>query len=446
MFKKIYLTILSILLILTIKTSYADDTFTNPMIVKVENGQIVVNQGFYESIGNNQIFTVKRGNNTIGKIRVKELYEHYCICEPLDNITITSISQGDSAIPEAKNTKNNNTLSNTNNNSIKNTINESISKEEKKLSERELAKQKREEEKALREAKKLEEKQKKEAEEAEKNRLAEIEAKKQAIQDEYIEKLADCTRTVSFNKKTGQKHLGIPSKILYGLTLYNFADNYITMSKNISKYGGRHMLGRRLTYLPDTMGTAIKRWQNDDQRSYKLTQKYYGTEIEIIFFTPELIRAQSRMLALGDDAYNDEQQVNAIADGMIQQNEIDQYAVFQVTITNDQNSADSLQLAPFKWKMVIITDTNEEVKAIKYDEALDKTLGPGQTVTGNIYFPLTDSMGNKLGMGNTRVRFQSILDKKLDIKWSDKKGRPDTSKNKSKNKNKNKNKSKNTNK
>ncbi len=434
MFKKIYLAMLSILLILvTINTTYADDTFTNPMIVKVENGQIVVNQGFYENIGNNQIFTVKHGNDTIGKIRVKELYEHYCICEPLDNITITSISKGDSAIPESKSTKNN-TLNSTNNDSIKNTVNNSISKEEKKLSERELAKQKREEEKTLREAKKLEEKQKKEAEEAEKNRLAEIEEKKQAIQDEYIEKLADCTRTVSFSKKTGHKHLGIPSKILYGLTLYNFVDNYITMSKNISKYGGRHMLGRRLTYLPETMGTAIKRWQNDDQRSYKLTQQYYGTEIEIVFFTPELIRSQARMLALGDDAYDDEQQINAIADGMIQQNEIDQYAVFQVTITNDQTSADSLQLAPFKWKMVIITDTNEEVKAIKYDEALDKTLGPGQTVTGNIYFPLTDSMGNKLGMNNTRVRFQSILDKKLDIKWSDKKGRPDTSKTKNKNK------------
>lgn len=419
MFKKITLAMLSIFLILLTNIGYAEDLLSNPMVVKTENGQIVVNQGFYENIGNNQIFTVKHGNKVIGKIKVKELYEHYCICEPIDNISVNEISKGDSAIPEAKSTTNNNAFSNTNNNTIKNTVNNSISNEEKKLSERELAKQKREEEKALREAKKLEEKQKKEAEQAEKDRLAKIEEEKQEIQDAYVEKLAGCTRTVSFHKRTGTKMLPNPIKILNAISLYRYLD--------YTRYAGSHNLrGSRLIGVPFAISSMIKGMGENKTLANKNTSKDYRTEIEIIFLTPDLMKSQALLISAGDDTYKDQQQVNSVAEGLIQQNELDQYAVFQVTITNNDNSADALQLAPFKWKMVLITDTHEEVKAIKYDEALDKTLGPGQTVTGNIYFPLTDSMGNKLSTRNVKVRLQSILDKKIDINWNDAKGKPDT--------------------
>lgn len=426
MLKKInlLLLLLSIFLLLFVQTGFSDDLFTNPIIVKTDNGQIVVNQGFYENIGNNQIFTVKHGNQTIGKIRVKELYEHYCVCEPIDNTVVTSISKGDSAIPESKNT-NNNTFSTTNNNTVNNAINNSISNEEKKLSERELAKQKREEEKARREAQKNEERLKKEAEKAEKDRLAAIEERKQQIQDDYVEKLANCTRTVSFHKKTGTRLLPNPQKLYEAYSLYKYADamRYLNSS---SYMGGHHLTTYRMMGVTLTLKNMIAGMKQDNQKAQKASVKKYGAEIEIVYMTPELMKSQALLLASGDNTYDDEQQVNAIALGMVQQNELDSYSVFQVTITNNENSAEPLQLAPFKWKMVIITDTNEEIKAVKYDEALDRTLGPGQSATGNIYFPLTDSMGNKLSTRNLKIRLQSILDKKVDIKWSDSKGKPNT--------------------
>ncbi len=424
MFKKINVLLLSIFLLLFVKTGYSDDLFTSPIIVKTDNGQVVVNQGFYENIGNSQIFTVKHGDKIIGKIKVKELYEHYCVCEPIDNTVITSISKGDSAIPEAKNTGNNK-LSNTTTTNNNNKLNETTSKVEKQLSERELAQQKREEEKAIREAKKNEEKLKKEAEKAEKDRLAAIEERKQQIQDDYVEKLAGCTRTVSFHKKTGTSLLPNPQKLYQAYSLYKYADamKYLNSS---SYMGGHHLTTYRMMGVTLTLKNMIAGMKQDNQKAQKASVKKYGAEIEIIYMTPELMKSQALLLASGDDTYEDENQVNAIALGMVQQNELDSYSVFQVTITNNENSAEPLQLAPFKWKMVIITDTNEEIKAIKYDEALDKTLGPGQSATGNIYFPLTDSMGHKLTSHNLKIRLQSILDKKVDIKWSDSKGKPNT--------------------
>lgn len=392
------------------------NAFDNPIVVNVENGKIFVNKGFYENIGNDQTFTVTRGNKTIAKLKVIELYEHYCICEISETNGQGAVEKGDIARIDAKEDK-----KDISRRQLSKTTLTADKEEQKKINRKEaeqsIAIQKKEEQ-LIREAKKREEQLKKEAEAAEKKRLQEREERKQQIQDEYIEELADCTRVVSFNKRSGPTLFPNPIKLLQGYSLYRYLEYTFDA-------GSYNWAGGRWISVPNMIYGMATNLTHDNHRANKAAKKDANIDIEILFYTPELIRSQARMFAAKDDQQDNYEQVQAIANGLRQQLELDAYAVFQVTISN-KNSDVPIQLAPFKWKMSLITSSNEQIKAVKYDEALDKTLGPNQTTYGNVYFPLTDSQGVQLGIQNVKVKLESILDKKIEISWLDEKGRPKT--------------------
>lgn len=421
------------LIIILSTPSYAQDAFNQPMVVNVDGKKIFINQGFYENVGNESVFTIKHGNKELGKVKVTELYEHYCVCEPEGSLNSSSVKKGDSASVSEKGKREQSSAS-SNRQKANDQAEAARIKAEKAAQERaakqaeaERIKAEKEEAKRIAESAKREEELRKAAEKAERDRIAAREKAKQDIQDGYLEDLADCTRTLSFSDKKGISlipNVGILSR---GYSIYNYINNISYINKHMNTMGGnRYNSGLASFFNVKRFMSAFGNLKNMNRNPNMGKEKQNSISVEVVYLTPDLLKSQATLFAANDDMYDNPEQVSAIADGLMQQMELGSYAVFQVTVKNDESSGAAAQLAPFKWKMSLITSNNEQIKAVKYDEALDKTLGAGQSTQGNIYFPLTDSQGVPIGKSNIKVKLESILGKSAVFSWNDSKGRPKT--------------------
>lgn len=351
------------------------------MIVKIENGLIIVNKGLKDGLVEGQELYIKRINKPVAKVKVEKIADYYCGTKVIsvesgdeikigDQISVEPVKNASySAVSEPSKTPSSN--------AAKSASAESIAKDEEKRN-RDLAK--------------AEEKRSKELAKAEEDR-------KEEISKDYINTLGKFTKEVNFSNRSGTTILPSPTNILSGLGLisilsstpgYSYRDPFLLLS-----------LARN----------TIKDHQTP-QRSMHMDAK---VNVGVVFYSDELIDSQAKFFASKDGTEQDPMQVRAISDGIRSQIGTDLYTVFQVKIENRSETA--LQLAPFKWKMSIITDDNQQLKAVKYDETLDKTIGPGQIAQGYMYFPKTDNAGNPLANRKIKVKLESILNKKTELKW-----------------------------
>ncbi len=84
------------------------------------------------------------------------------------------------------------------------------------------------------------------------------------------------------------------------------------------------------------------------------------------------------------DTISDPAQVSQMRENIYRQKGLDKFYVFQVKIINPGPGA--VQLAPFPWHCYLKGPDDKRIKAVNYDEILDKALNPNQVVNGYIYF------------------------------------------------------------
>ncbi len=113
-------------------------------------------------------------------------------------------------------------------------------------------------------------------------------------------------------------------------------------------------------------------------------------EVQVTFWQESLVERYANYLAAREGMGL--AQTLALQQKMVSEKAADRYSVFEVRVRNaGQKEA---ALAPFKWRMYLI-DGQKPLGAVRYDRALDSTLGPGQEVLGAIYFPKLSSGSDK---------------------------------------------------
>ena len=339
------------------------------MVVKMESGLIIVNKGLKDGLTEGQELYVKRINKPVAKVKIEKIMDYYCGTSVVSTEKDEEIKIGDQISIEPIKSIGTNIASGELPVAAmpeKPTVSKPI-KQPKTPTTEEIAKSE--------------------------------EKKKEEISKDYVNTLGKFTREITFSNRSGTTIIPSPSNILSGVGLFSIL-------KSTPGYGYRD------PFLILSLARNTIKDHQSAQRSMHMDSK---VGISVIYYGNELINSQAKFFASRDGCQEDLVQVQAIADGIRNQVGTDLYTVFQVKIENRCETA--FQLAPFKWKMSIITDDNQQIKAIKYDDALDKTLGPGQIAQGYMYFPKTDNAGNDLSGRKMKIRLESILNKKAELKW-----------------------------
>ena len=350
------------------------------MIVKVENGLIIVNKGLKDGLSEGQELYVKRINKSVAKVKIEKIADYYCGTKVLSLESGDEIKIGDQiSLEPLKNPS-------TSSSSSALTSSQNISSKQEKTSAK-VAKTPTASELAKAEAKQRE------------NQAKAEEKQKEEISKDYVNTLGKFTKEVTFSNRSGTTIIPSPTNILSGMGL-------VSILRSTPGYGYRD------PFLLLSMAKNTIKDHQAPQRSMHMDTK---VNIGVIYYSNELINSQAKFFASKEGTGQDPAQTQAIADGIRSQIGTDLYTVFQVKIENRSETA--LQLAPFKWKISIITDDNQQIKSVKYDEALDKTIGPGQIAQGYVYFPKTDNAGNQLSNHKMKIKLESILNKKTELKW-----------------------------
>lgn len=366
---KILLPILLLCLILLSSASVLAQN--NGMVVKFENGLYIINKGRADGLTEGREIWLKRLNKPIAVLKVAKVADYYCGAEVVRLFSEEQVQIGDqlSLTPPTSTVAANS----------KSSVKEETKPEPKPRPTKPIKV--------------------KTPDQLAKEAAKEREKRQEQISKDYLSTLDRFSKSITFSNSKG-------TRMLPGLG--NITNAYALVTALTAGTGGG-------MHNPFTILSFAKGAISDHQATRRAARLGGSVKLDIIYYSDELIRSQAKFFASKDGTEEDPNQVNAIADGIRNQISADLYTVFQVKLENTSQTA--LQIAPFKWKMSLLTENNEQIKALKYDDALDKTLGPGQTAQGFIYFPKTDAAGNKLDYRHTKVKLESILNKKAELKW-----------------------------
>lgn len=149
---------------------------------------------------------------------------------------------------------------------------------------------------------------------------------------------------------------------------------------------------------------------------YKSTQnpkRIRNLQIEMTLWDTEYLDAFASYNA-HKKSVSDPRAVNRIKENIYRQKGLDKFYVFQVKIINP--GPGPVQLAPFPWHCFVKGPDGKKIKAVNYDEILDKALSPKQVVNGYVYFSRYDKTGQPiLKGGEVTVRLEDILGHSSDV-------------------------------
>jgi hypothetical protein len=130
-------------------------------------------------------------------------------------------------------------------------------------------------------------------------------------------------------------------------------------------------------------------------------------QIQVTYWSDALLEGYADSLALRENRNSVEDRL-AMRANLYAQKGLDRYVVFNVKLSNQ--GPGTVQLSPFHWHMYLVDAQNNRVKAERYDQVLDRTLNPDQSVEGTIYFLKTDVSGRPLlGPGKVKVVLEDVL-------------------------------------
>jgi hypothetical protein len=140
---------------------------------------------------------------------------------------------------------------------------------------------------------------------------------------------------------------------------------------------------------------------------YKASQRpedVRNVTMEVTYWDVDYLDAFASYYAYKESS-TDPRTINTIKENIYRQKGLDKFYVFQVKLYNP--GPGMVQLAPFPLHF-FIEGKERQIHADSYDEILDKTLNPNQSVNGYIYFSRNDQHGQPINQG-TQVTV-SIVD------------------------------------
>ncbi len=130
-------------------------------------------------------------------------------------------------------------------------------------------------------------------------------------------------------------------------------------------------------------------------------------QIQVTHWSDALLEGYADVMAARENRTTVEDKLTMRA-SLYAQKGLDRYVVFSVKLMN--KGPGTVQLSPFHWHMYVLDAQGNRVKAERYDQVLDRTLNPDQSVEGNIYFMKVDVSGRPLlPPGKVKVALEDIL-------------------------------------
>lgn len=138
-------------------------------------------------------------------------------------------------------------------------------------------------------------------------------------------------------------------------------------------------------------------------------------QIQVTWWNEALLEGYADSMALRENKSSVEDRL-AMRASLFAQKGLDRYHVFHVRLAN--RGPGTVQVSPFHWHMYLTDAQGNRVKADRYDQVLDRTLNPDQTVEGSIYFMKVDVAGRPiLPPGKVKVVLEDILGERAEMSF-----------------------------
>jgi len=150
-------------------------------------------------------------------------------------------------------------------------------------------------------------------------------------------------------------------------------------------------------------------------RNISNSQQYKDNrlQLQVTYWSDALLEGYADSLALRENRTSVEDRL-AMRANLYAQKGLDRFLVFNVKLLN--RGPGTVQLSPFHWHMYVVDAQGNRIKAERYDQVLDRTLNPDQSVDGTIYFLKTDVAGRPvLGPGKVKVVLEDVLGDREDL-------------------------------
>lgn len=138
-------------------------------------------------------------------------------------------------------------------------------------------------------------------------------------------------------------------------------------------------------------------------------------EVTVTWWNEALLESYADSLAFRENKTSVQDRL-MMRTNLYAQKGLDRYMVFQVKLKN--TGPGTVQVAPFHWHLYVVDAQGNRVKAERYDQILDRTLNPDQSVEGSVYFMKTDVSGRPLvPSGKLKVVLEDILGERADLSF-----------------------------
>jgi len=204
----------------------------------------------------------------------------------------------------------------------------------------------------------------------------------QELEERYKEMFESRTQSKDFRQTAGSPRSHNDN--YPGMDLMNL---YSNLDLLFSSFGpGGTFYGDPATLIL-TAGSNIAGSQARD-RLYEAVDSQF--QIQVTYWDEKLMDAYADYVAVTEGKGSPDKMVQ-IKNSLFQQKGVNRNRVFEVRMRNIGRVQG--QLSPFHWHIFMAGPGGSHIKPERYDNVLDRSLNPGQEVTGNVYFPNAEFEG-----------------------------------------------------
>jgi len=226
----------------------------------------------------------------------------------------------------------------------------------------------------------------------------------------YSQVLANKTKVIKFGPNSDSPAKRIIIDPFQILSLYNQYESY----KAISSYSNISPVSSSISnfFLLQLISNLWNTYQNVKGPTLNESNTP-SSYIQIVYLDEDLAKARTILHGYKETIY-DKSYLSSYYKNLVLSTQLNDFVIFEVTIFNGFNQ--SINLAPFSYKMYLIGSNGLRYKAIKYDITLDTNLAPGGTANGFVYFPKYDiQTGQNLTSSKIKVSLEEIGPLKQEI-------------------------------
>lgn len=205
------------------------------------------------------------------------------------------------------------------------------------------------------------------------------------LEERYKESFENHTQAKDFRQTAGS-----PRSFNDNYPGMDMMNLYSNLDLLFSSFGpGGTFYGDPATLLM-TAGSNIAGQQARD-RLYEAVDSQF--QIQVTYWDENLMDAYADYVAVTEGKGSTEKMLQ-IKNSLFQQKGVNRNRVFEVRLRNIGRVQG--QLSPFHWHMFMAGPGGSHIKPERYDNVLDRSLNPGQEVTGNVYFPNAEFEAGKM--------------------------------------------------